>query len=329
MIKRMTVMTAAVLASVALTCGAAAVNSPRGSAAARNAAASSSARNASAARAPTTFVAITAAAPTRLARYSATTGRRLKFLTSPEPGGGVGAPELSANGRTVVFVRGDGTCADTIDTVPARGGAERVLIPMTGSGATAAFPFGASLSPDGRYLLYSLTPCADLGHHTLYLRDLRTGRTTRLGRAPQLMFPAAFFDHDRQAAYNPYGFGKLTIVSLRPLRLSYHIPPRGCLYGPLVTPGTGKLLTVTLDCDSLVKVVDLSPSSLRVTRTIASVAGSCVRALSLSVAQRDPRALLLEVTGCHNTERILTISDGKTTVLRSGPDRRMPQSPAW
>jgi hypothetical protein len=322
MIKRTTVMMAAVLASVALTCGAAAASSPG-----RSAAVSGSARNASAARAPTTFVAATFLPPTRLALYSATTGRRLKFLTAPEPGGGAGGPELSANGRTVVFTRGDGTCADTIDTVPARGGTERVLIPMTGSGATAAFPFGASLSPDARYLLYSLTPCADLGHHTLYLRDLRTGRTIRLGRVPQLMFPAAFFDHDRQAAYNPYG--KLTIVSLRPLRLRYHIPPRGCLYGPLVTPGTGKLLTVALDCDSLVKVVDLSPSSLRVTRTIASVAGSCVRALSLSVAQRDPHALLLEVTGCHNTERILTISDGKTTVLRSGRDRRMPQSPAW
>jgi hypothetical protein len=324
MIKRRTVMTAAVLASVAVTCGVAAANSAAGSAAVRG-----SARSVSAARAPTTFVAISAAAPTRLARYSATTGRLLKFLTSPEPGGGVGAPELSANGRTVVFARADGTCAYTIDTVPASGGAEQVLIPMTGSGATAAFPFGASLSPDGRYMLYSLTPCADLGHHTLYLRDLRTGRTIRLGRGPQLMFPAAFFDHDRQAAYNPFGIGKLTIARLRPLQLRYHIPPRGCLYGPLATPGTGKLLTAALDCGSLVKVVDLSPSSLRVTRTVASVAGSCVRALSISVAQRDPHAVLLEVAGCHNTERILTISDGKTTVVRSGRELRMPQSPAW
>jgi hypothetical protein len=313
MIKRAIVITAGLLAAVALTCGTAVT--------------SSAASTTVAVRAPGTFVAITARVPTRLARYSATTGRLLKFLTSPEPGGGVGAPELSANGRTIVFFRGQGTCADTIDTVPARGGAERVLIPMTGSGTTATIPDGASLSADGRYVLYSMTPCADLGHHTVYLRNLRTGHTIALGRGQQLMFPAAFINHDRQVAYTAYG--KLTILNLKPLRPHFHVAPRGCRYGPLVTPGTGKLLTGTLNCGRLVKVVAISPSSLRVTRTIARLRGSCLQALSLSVAQRDQRALLMEVTGCDGTERILAIRDGKTTVLLSGPSRRMPQFPAW
>lgn len=313
MIKHMIAMTAAILAMVALACGAAA--------------ASSAASTTAAVRAPKTFVAATAVAPTRLARYSATTGSLLKFLTAPEPGGGVGGTELSADGRTVLFARGQGSCAETIDTVPARGGAERVLIPMIGSGATATIPDGASLSADGRYVLYSMTQCANLSHHSVYLRNLHTGRTIDLGRGPRLTFSAAFINHDRQVAYT--ADGKLAVLNLRALRLHFHAAPRGCRYGSLATPGTGKRLTGTLDCGRLVKVVAISPSSFRVSGTIASLRGSCLQAVSLSIAQRDQHALLLEVTGCHDTERIMTIRDRKTTLLLSGPSRRMPQGPAW
>lgn len=73
----------------------------------------------------------------------------------------------------------------------------------------------------------------------------------------------------------------------------------------------------------------ISPSSFRVSGTIASLRGSCLQAVSLSIAQRDQHALVLEVTGCHDTERIMTIRDRNTTVLLFGPSRRMPQGPAW
>lgn len=312
MMKRMIAVTAAVLGMAA------------GVIAAANSAAATPA-----VRAPRTFVGETVVAPTRLARYSARTGSLLKYLTAPEPGGGVGEPELSPDGRTILFTRDLGTCAETIDTVPARGGTERVLIPMIGSGITATIPDpGASLSADGRYLLYSMTQCADLNHHAVYLRNLRTGRTVRLARrGPQLTFLAAFIKHDQQVAYTPYG--KLAVLKLRPLRLRFHAAPRGCRYGSLATPGTGRLLTGTLDCGRLVKVVTISPSSFRVTRTLASVHGSCLQAAGLSIAQHDPQAMLLEVTGCHDTERILTIRNGKTTVLLSGPSGRMPQVADW
>jgi hypothetical protein len=312
MIKHMIAGTAAVLALVA--CGAAA---------ATNAAATTPA-----VRAPTTFVASTSAEPTRLARYSATTGSLLTYLTAPAPGGGVGTAELSANGRTLLFDRFRGTCAVTVDTVPARGGAEQVLIPIIGSGMAAIIPDGASISADGRYLLYSMTPCANLAHHSVYLRNLRTGRTVRLARrGPLLDVTGAFINRDRQVAYA--SDGRLAVLNLRPLRLRFHAAPRGCSFGPLATPGTGSLLTGTLDCGRLVKVVTISASSFRVTGTIASLHGSCLKAASFSIAQHDPQALLLEVTGCRGTERILAVRDGRTTVLLSGPSLQMPQGPVW
>ena len=318
MVTRMITVTAAILGLAASGMAAAASSTPATTAAVRT---------------PRTFVAATAVAPTRLARYSATTGRLLKYLTTPQPGGGVGGPELSADGRTVLFSRGHGTCTETIDTVPARGGAERVLIPMTGRSATASLPDpGASPSADGRYLLYSMTTCANLNHHAVYLRNLRTGRTVRLARrGPELMFVAAFIKQDRQVAYTSYGpsHGQLAVLNLRPLRLRFHAAPRGCRYGPLATPGTGGLLTGTLNCGRVVKVVTVVPSSFRVTATIATLRGPCQQAVSVSIAKRDPQALLLDVYGCHDSERIVTIRHGRATVLLSGPSRQMPQGPVW
>ena len=95
--------------------------------------------------------------------------------------------------------------------------------------------------------------------------------------------------------------------------------PHGCRYGALATPGTGRLLTATLECGRLLKVVTISPPAYRITATIATVRGRCQQAISLSAARRDPRALLLEASSCHNTERIVVIRNGKATVLLSGP----------
>jgi hypothetical protein len=312
MIKRMIAIAAGALAVVAYV------------AAAGNGAAAT----ADATPAPKIFVAKTAVGPTQLARYSATTGNRLKFLTAPEPGGGVNGPELSADGSTVLFARSQGTCAQTIDTVPTRGGAERVLIPMTGVGKAATFPDDASLSADGRYLLFNRTFCAGLSHDSLYLRNMRTGRTVLLARhGPQLMSTAAFITHDRQVVY--WDNGKLAVLNLRTLRLRFHTAPSGCRYGPLATPGIATAVTATLDCGPFVKVVTISPAAFRISAPIANLRGRCMQAVSISIAQRDPHALLLEVTSCHDTERIVTIRRGRAMVLLSGPSRRMPQYPAW
>ena len=43
----------------------------------------------------------------------------------PMPGGGPGGPQLSADGRTVIFVHRDGQLRTDINTVPFRGGPER------------------------------------------------------------------------------------------------------------------------------------------------------------------------------------------------------------
>jgi hypothetical protein len=89
---------------------------------------------------PKTFIGVTPLEPTRLAVYSVRTGKLLRYLTAPEPGGGVGGAQFSPNGRDLLFDRAHGTCALTIDTVPVSGGAERVLIPITGAGQQAVIP---------------------------------------------------------------------------------------------------------------------------------------------------------------------------------------------
>jgi hypothetical protein len=63
-----------------------------------------------------------------VAVYSAADGRLIRALTVPLPGGGPGTPRLSPDGRTVIFARGQGSCARTIDLVPFRGGPEQVLV---------------------------------------------------------------------------------------------------------------------------------------------------------------------------------------------------------
>src|ERR1700722_10566497 len=110
---------------------------------------------------PASFIGVApAATPSRLASYAASTGRAIKYLPSQQPGGGVSNPALSANGSTVAFERGQGSCARSIDTVPASGGAQQVLIPIRGTGNSAVIPGSPSYSSDGRYLIYDSVRCS-------------------------------------------------------------------------------------------------------------------------------------------------------------------------
>ena len=128
---------------------------------------------------PATFIGIAAAPGSRIAVFSARDGRRLKFLTTPQPGGGVSQLALSANGRTVAFQRAPGTCAADISTIPAAGGKERALIPLTGR----TLPGDPSYSADGRYLLYSTSRCLAPFRPLVHLRNLRTGHELRKSAA--------------------------------------------------------------------------------------------------------------------------------------------------
>jgi hypothetical protein len=279
--------------------------------------------------APKTFIAVSPLSPTRLAVYSAQTGRLLKFLTAAEPGGGVSSPELTADGRTVIFARGHGTCAQTIDTVPANGGAERVLIPMTGTGSNVALPVAVSVSADGKYLLYFTTRCFGPLHYAVYLRSLHTGHTVTLAkRSPLLILQAVFVHRDGQVVYQDAG--SLAVLTLRSMQVQLHQPAHGCRYGPLA--GTMTLLAGVLECGrhSSLQVVAISARAFGVTRTLARFGSRCLAPFDLSIALRDPSAMLVDTGLCRGgKDAIMKIIHGKVTVLRSGPTAKVPSFPVW
>jgi hypothetical protein len=279
---------------------------------------------------PATFIAVSPGSPDRLAIYSGRTGRRIKFLTAPAPGGGVFEPVLSANGKTVVFSRGRGTCGQSIDTVPAGGGRERVLIPLTGSGNAAVIPGNASLSADGKYLIYGSFPC-DSALLKVHLRTLRTGHTvTGPGR---MGWPAVFIDHDTRVVF--VEAGRLALLRLPSMRVQFYRAPRDCVYQSLT--GTTSQLSGMLQCGprAALSVVAISTSKLDVSTTLARL-GSCLGGQTISVAPHDPSAFLAETySACSPPQpaaailHIVKILNGKISVLLSGPSNRVPQSSVW
>jgi hypothetical protein len=75
---------------------------------------------------PAEFIGVSRATTPIMAVYSATDGHLIRKLTGPMPGGGLRDLRLSPDGRTVIFSRGQGSCAQTINTVPFRGGISRL-----------------------------------------------------------------------------------------------------------------------------------------------------------------------------------------------------------
>jgi hypothetical protein len=279
---------------------------------------------------PAAFVGVSSDAGTSdvVAVYSATDGHLIRKLTVPMPGGGPFDPRLSPDGRTVIFGRGQGSCAQTIDTVPFRGGREQVLVPMTGTGNNAIIPGDPSYSSDGRYLIYDTLPCDPSGHALLHIRDLSTGRElTRAGFLGDA--DSVFLDHDSEVVFAGSGLEVLRMPSMAVT--SYPVPP-GCRYQALA--GTETELDALLQCGPAheLSVVAISPRTFRVTRTLIRL-GSCLGGETISLASADPAAMLAETyDAClaptaRGEYRIVKIRGGRAWRVTSGQD--VPQLVFW
>jgi WD40-like Beta Propeller Repeat len=275
-----------------------------------------------------------------VAVYSAADGHLIRKLTVPMPGGGPGGPRLSPDGRTVIFARGQGSCARTIDTVPFRGGREQVLVPMTGTGDYAIIPGDPSYSADGRYLIYDTVPCGPSGHALLHIRDLGTGRELTgagvLGDAD-----AVFLDHDSEvvfdAAMTGTGGTGLEVLRMPSMAVTAYPAPRGCRYQALAGTQTETELDALLQCGPghELSVVAISPRTFIVTRTLIRL-GSCLGGETISLAPADPSAMLAETydaclsptaRATRGDYRIVKIRAGQAWLMTSGPD--VPQAASW
>ncbi len=285
------------------------------------------------AKPPATFIGVSwaPAERTRIAVYSASTGKRVKFLTAVEKGFGVLDPMMSANGKTVAFVRGLSLpCGERIDKVATSGGPERVLVPVAGSGKTAAYPFAASFSADGKFLIYATYTCS--GWHQVHLRNLSTGATTE--KHGSIQSPAVFIDNDTRVVFlNGRNLDVLTLSTLRVEQ--FRARQVGCGYNAL--SGTASKLIALLSCNprNQLSVVAISATKFDAYKTLASL-GTCQLGESVSVAQSDPSALLVQTQStCHSvtgevpTLRTFTVINGKVTLLQQGTKFGLPASPVW
>ena len=270
-----------------------------------------------------------------VAVYSATDGHLIRTLTVPMPGGGPGSPQLSPDGRTLIFVRGTGTCAQIIDTVPFRGGPEQTLIPMTGNPLTSknySIPDDPSYSPDGRYLIYDTIPCTS-GHTLVHIRDLSTGRERT--RAVTLGYTfSVFLDHDSEVVGETGTGTGLEVLRMPSMAVTAYPAPRGCRYQPLAGTQTETELVAFLQCGPghELSVVAVSPRTFTITRTLIRL-GSCLGGETISLAPADPSAMLAETyDACLSPTapgeyRIVKIRDGQAWPVTSGQD--VPQGASW
>ncbi len=271
--------------------------------------------------------------------YSATDGHLIRKLTVPMPGGGLGDPRLSPDGRTVIFSRGQGTCAQTIDTVPFRGGREQVLVPMTGTGTNAINPGDPSYSADGRYLIYDTVPCNPSGHVLLHIRDLSTGRELT-GAGFLGVADSVFLDHDSEVVFAvatstgaSEGTG-LEVLRMPSMSVTAYPVPRGCRYQALAGTETETELDALLQCGPghQLSAVAISPRTFTVTRTLIRL-GSCLGGETISLAPADPSAMLAETyDAClsptaRGDYRIVKIRAGQAWRVTSGQD--VPQLASW
>jgi hypothetical protein len=244
-------------------------------------------------RPPASFVGLTPphssrSAAGRLAVYSTANGKRLRFLTAQEPGGGVFNPVISADGRTVAFERGVGSCAQTIDGVPAKGGRETVLIPMKFSGNRPIVPSSPTYSADGQYLGYLTTGCSVSSHDVIHVRNLRTGH--ELTGRRYLPERAVFVNRDRQIVF--VDGGALVTVGIPSFARHTFQPPRGCQY--VLLAGTETKLVATVDCGHrhALSIAAISMSTFTITKTLLRLS-RCSTCTDISLAATDPSGMLV------------------------------------
>jgi len=113
---------------------------------------------------PETFVAVQGG---RLALFRTTSGERVRYLTTEQPGGGITEAQMAPDGATVYAVRGQGTCAASIVAVSTTTQTERTVLSLTD-----AVPSNLSVSGDGKWLAYVRTKCAGEGDWSIVRRDL-------------------------------------------------------------------------------------------------------------------------------------------------------------
>jgi Tol biopolymer transport system component len=279
-----------------------------------------------------TFVAVAPTVPSSLAVYSASSGALERYLNPPLAGGGASAPELTDDGKLVVFEQAGGTCALSIDTVPVGGGTQQVLVRPTGRGNNVVIPASFAVSVAGSYLAYERLPCSLPYTPTVYLMNLRTGNLVSGPRAVSSGAGfGAFTDDDRAVVFAAQ---RLFVLELPSLRLRTYPVPRGCDYQVITTAATG--LDGLLECgkrDSL-SIVTISPRTFTVTRTVADL-GSCVSGNSISAAGRDGSALLVETqqdclpVGQTPRVSIVQVLSGRVVPVVSGPYGSVPLDPVW
>jgi hypothetical protein len=280
---------------------------------------------------PASFVGLSAphspqSAAGRLAAYSTANGKRLRFLTAQEPGGGAFNPVLSADGLTVAFERGAGSCAATIDAVPAEGGRETVLIPMKFSGSRPMVPSSPAYSADGRYLGYLTTGCSVSSDDVIHVRNLRTGHElTGRGYLPER---AVFVNHDRQIGF--VDGDNLVIVGIPSFARRTFQPPHGCQY--LLLAGTETQLAATVKCGRrhALSVVAISTSTFTVTRALFRLS-RCPSCTDLSLAATDPSVMLVATDNpCVPVPGAIFVLSGQTArLVLSGSALDLPYEIAW
>jgi hypothetical protein len=188
----------------------------------------------------------------------------------------------------VAFERGTGVCAQAIDSLPAQGGRERVLVSTKFSASGPVVPSSPAYSADGRYLGYLTTGCSWSSHDVIHVRNLLTGRELTLrGYLPER---AVFVNRDRQIAFADGG--ALVVVGIPSFARHAFQPPRGCQY--VLVAGTETKLVATMQCGrrQALSIVAISTSTFTITKTLIRLS-RCATCLDVSIAATDPSAMLV------------------------------------
>lgn len=190
---------------------------------------------------------------------------------------------------------------------------------------------GPSFSSDGRFFLYNTVFCTRPFRPRIHLRNLATGKEVTSSRAA-VPGRAVFLNRNQQVAYAGSG-GTLVIRQVPSFTTRAHAPPTGCRYQAVA--GTETLLEAVLDCGTHhnLRLVAVSTSTFTITRTLIRL-GPCLAGTALSVAARDPSAILAEtISACTTPVRtgaqILKIRGHAATLVRSGLAATMPRDVLW